>query len=289
MPTAPDHAAPSSTEWLSQGTTQTACAEWLAAASDLARRHVRLDLVYVDPPFNTGQTQKDRAGSYADRFASTESYITWLRERLLATIPLMRPSASLLVHVDWRTSHRVRVLLDEVLGEDRFVNHLVWSYGLGGSSPRRFARKHDDILFYCLEPDRYYFEPPLVPATSNRLAGKLKKSTDVVEFPDVLDIPSINNQAHERTGYPTQKPLALLGMLIRACSPPKGVVWDPCCGSGTTVVAACRLDRSSLGSDINPDALEVTRSRLVQEFSSSPLVAPGVSGASPDSPPTPLF
>ncbi|MBC7771049.1 MAG: site-specific DNA-methyltransferase [Pyrinomonadaceae bacterium] len=251
-------------EWFNQGVARTACAEWMVAAKALALEQVKLDLVYVDPPFNTGATQVDRAGSYADRFGTTQDYIQWLRDRLAVTIGLMRASGSILVHVDWRTSHRVRVLLDELLGEDRFVNHLIWSYGLGGSSPRRFARKHDDILFYCIEPEAYYFDPPMVPATSNRMAGKLKKSTDVLEFPDVLNIPSINNQAHERTGYPTQKPLALVAMLVQACSPRGGNVWDPCCGSGTTVVAASRLGRKAFGSDVNPGAIAIARSRLAE-------------------------
>lgn len=147
-------------------------------------------------------------------------------------------------------------MLDELLGEDRFVNHLIWSYGLGGSSPRRFARKHDDILLYCLDPMKYWFEPPRVPATSNRLRGKTKKMTDV------LDIPAINNMANERTGYPTQKPLALLDVLVRACCPPGGLVLDPCCGSGTTLVAAVRAGRRAIGLDTSPKAVEIARARL---------------------------
>ncbi|MEX2081239.1 MAG: site-specific DNA-methyltransferase, partial [Dehalococcoidia bacterium] len=160
------------------------------------------------------------------------------------------------IHVDWRTSHRVRVLLDDLLGADRFVNHLVWSYGLGGSSARRFARKHDDILFYCRDPERYWFDPPRVPATSNRMRGLSKKATDV------LDVPAINNMAAERTGYPTQKPLALLDLLVRACCPPGGVVLDPCCGSGTTLVAAGAAGRTPIGCDSNPGAVALALARL---------------------------
>ncbi len=215
-----------------------------------------IDLLYADPPFNTGQTQRADAGSYEDAWGSTDAWVVWLRERLETTLPKLKPSASLLIHVDWRTSYRVRVLLDELLGEDRFVNHLVWRYGLGGSSPRRFARKHDDILFYCVDPDRYFFEPPMVPATSNRMKGQLKKATDV------LDIPTINNMARERVGYPTQKPIALLELLIGACCPLGGVVLDPCCGSGTTLVAAKRLGRVPVGCDLNPDAVQITSDRL---------------------------
>lgn len=240
-------------------------ADWLAFVPALPRASI--DLLYADPPFNTGLTQSDRNGEYADRFDSTQAYITWLRERVAATLPALKISANILLHVDWRTSHRVRAMLDDLLGEDRFVNHIIWHYGLGGSSPRRFARKHDDIFFYCLEPDRYYFDPPMVPATSNRMRGQLKKATDVIALPDVLDIPTINNMAAERVGYPTQKPLALLEMLVRACCPPGGTVLDPCCGSGTTLVAAVRAGqgRQAIGCDTTPDAVRIARERLMAE------------------------
>lgn len=238
--------------------------EWLAFVCSL--RSAVVDLCYVDPPFNTGVkktatrpirgTRARHPASYQDSWPTIEAYLTWLRDRLAATIPALKPTGNLLVHVDWRTSHRVRVLLDELLGPDRFVNHLIWSYGLGGSSPRMFARKHDDILFYCVDPERHYFDPPRVAATSRRMKGQTKKATDV------LDIPAINNMAAERTGYPTQKPLALLELLVRACSPPGGTVLDPCCGSGTTLVAAKRSGRMAIGCDTSAAAVRLTRTRL---------------------------
>jgi DNA modification methylase len=229
-------------------------ADWLDFAGTLAPRSI--DLLYADPPFNTGATKRGRAGAYGDSFGSAAAHVEWLRERLAATLPALKPTANLLLHVDWRSSHRVRVMLDEVLGEDRFVNHLVWSYGLGGSSPRRFARKHDDILFYCVDPKRYYFDPPMVPATSARMKGLDKKATDV------LDIPSINNMAKERAGWPTQKPLALLDMLVRACCPVGGTVLDPCCGSGTTLVAAAAGGRTAVGCDLSADAVRLAKRRV---------------------------
>ncbi len=176
--------------------------DWLEGARGLERSSV--DLVYADPPFNTGVARGDRGGRFEDRWPSEGAYLGWLGERLAATLPALKESASVLMHVDWRTSHRVRVLMDDLLGPDRFVNHLVWRYGLGGSSSRRFARKHDDILFYCVDPERYWFEAPRVPATSRRMAGETKKATDV------LDVPALNNMARERVGWPTQKPVALL-------------------------------------------------------------------------------
>lgn len=229
-------------------------ADWLDFAASL--EHASVDLLYADPPFNTGRTQTGAGGAYDDAWPSTADWVAWLRARLVATLPALKPTANILLHLDWRTAHHARLLLDELLGDGRFVNHLVWSYGLGGSSPRRFARKHDDILFYCLDPGAYFFEPPMVPATSNRMRGELKKATDV------LDIPAINNMAAERTGYPTQKPLALLDVLIRACCPPGGLVLDPCCGSGTTLVAALAAGRRWAGCDTNPEAVAVACRRL---------------------------
>lgn len=193
---------------------------------------------------------------YADDFGTAGAFVAWLKPRVEVMARAMKDTGLMCLHVDWRTSHRVRVMLDEVFGEDRFVNHVVWSYGLGGSSGRRFARKHDDLLLYCRDPERYWFDPPRVPATSNRLRGRTKKATDV------LAIASLNNMAAERTGYPTQKPVALLEVLVRACCPAGGLVVDPCCGSGTTLVAAGRSGRRGLGFDVNPRAVEITRQRI---------------------------
>lgn len=240
------------------------CADWFDAAHGLDPGSI--DLLYADPPFNTGRRLADRAGAFDDAWPGPDAYINWLEERLHATMPALKPTASVLLHVDWRTSHHVRLLLDRLLGADRFVNHLVWRYGLGGSSARRFARKHDDILFYAVDPARYWFEAPRVPATSRRLNGRTKKATDVLDIPldadTVLDVPSINNMAHERTGWPTQKPLALLRLLVGACCPPGGTVMDPCCGSGTTLIAALGLGRRGIGFDADERAVRIASARL---------------------------
>ncbi len=223
-----------------------------------------IDLIYIDPPFNTGKEQRGTSRSedqgrepsrYADSWPTMSDYLSFMRPRLMEMIRILKPSGSMLLHCDWRTSHHLRLLLDDIFGAERFVNHLIWSYGLGGSSPRRFARKHDDILFYG-KSEAYYFEPPRIPATSARMRGQTKKATDV------LDIPSINNMAAERTGYPTQKPLALLEVLIEACCPADGVVGDFFCGSGTALVAARRLERHWVGCDTSEQAVRISRQRL---------------------------
>jgi site-specific DNA-methyltransferase (adenine-specific) len=242
---------------------------------ELLRREptASVDLVYMDPPFNTGRVHSAAAGRFDDRFDSLAAYLEFLEPRLRECHRVLRATGSILVHCDWRTSHRVRCLLDDIFGADRFVNHLVWSYGLGGSGPRSFARKHDDILFYGRSRE-YWFEAPRVAATSRRLAGMTKKATDV------LDIPAINNLARERTGYPTQKPIALLAMLVDACCAPGGVVLDPCCGSGTSLVAALASGRRGIGFDLNPQAIAIAKDRLAggEWTADPPSVAPRRAG-----------
>lgn len=247
--------------------------DWLAAAAEFERESV--DFVYADPPFNTGKTRSSPAraaakgresdAAYPDRWRTMSDYIVWLRERLVATLPAMKKTGVIAIHCDYRACHHIRLLLDELLGEANFVNHLIWSYGLGGSSPRRFARKHDDILVYAIDAERHFFEPPMIPATSQRLRGKLKKATDV------LDVPSLNNMAAERTGYPTQKPLELLTLLVGAFTPQGGTVLDPCCGSGTTIEAAVSLDRNAIGCDLSTRAVEIATRRMMTRGSHGPL------------------
>ena len=213
------------------------------------------DLCYLDPPFNTGAARADRAGRFEDAWETMGAYIEFLRLRVAEARRCLRPSGSILVHVDWRTTPHVQLMLDDVFGAGHFVNHLVWVYGLGGSSPRRFARKHDDVFFYS-RAQGYFFDPPMVPATSVRMKGMMKKASDVI------NIPSINNMSAERTGYPTQKPLALLELLVCACCPAGGLVIDPFCGSGTTLAAAAGSGRRWLGIDVNADAVRLSRERL---------------------------
>lgn len=214
-----------------------------------------IDLIYIDPPYNTGSTKKGAGGQYDDAWPSVDAYLDFLDPRIVEMHRTLKSTGSILVHCDWRTSHHIRLLLDRIFSPGNFVNHLIWKYGLGGSSPRTFSRKHDDIFFYA-RSDSYYFEPPMVPATSRRMKGQLKKATDVI------DIPTVNNMAAERTGYPTQKPLALLELLISACAPENGTVADFFCGSGTTLLAAALLGRSWIGCDQSPDAVEISNGRL---------------------------
>lgn len=222
-----------------------------------ARADASVDLIYMDPPFCTGRVLRGRteADAFNDRWPDRAAYLDFMRGHLVEAHRLLKPTGNLLLHCDSRTCHHLWIELEQIFGADRAVNHLVWSYGLGGSSPRSFARKHDDILFFARGED-YWFEAPRVPSRSLRMAGASKKATDV------LDVPSLNNMALERNGWPSQKPLELLTMLVGACCPVGGVVLDPFCGSGTTLEAALALGRHAIGFDRSERALELAARRL---------------------------
>jgi DNA modification methylase len=169
---------------------------------------------------------------------------------------VLKPTGSIYLHCDGAAGHYLKILMDAVFGSENFLNDIAWCYGLGGSSRRYLPRKHDSILWYSRTPNGHYFAPAMTPATSARMAGQDKK------VPDYWLIPTINNMAHERTGYPTQKPEALLERIIRSSSRPGDLVLDPFCGSGTTIVVAQRLGRRWVGIDMNPAAIQTTRRRL---------------------------
>ena len=241
--------------------------DWIRAHADAPR------LVYLDPPLAVGKDfalLRDTGGqdagttAYSDRWDSLDAYLAWITPILEAVHEVLSDDGSLLLHCDYRTAPYLALRLDERFGlGDRsaakhapgFRNALVWTYGLGGSSKRCYPKKHDTIFWYT-KGARWHFDPPLVPATSQRMKGQLKKA------PDVLAIPAINNMASERTGYPTQKPLALLELLVRAHTAPGDLVADVMCGSGTTGVAARRLGRRCVLGDRGDAAIAVTCERL---------------------------
>jgi DNA modification methylase len=233
---------------------------WLGDGLDVARalEPGTVDLVYLDPPFFTGKRQGARgAASFADHWdGDLAAYIAWLHARCEAVRALLKPTGSLYLHLDWHAVHYAKVMLDDVFGYDAFLNEIVWLYGLGGSSARRWPRKHDTLLWYAREPGRQWFEAARVPATSQRMRGQTKKA------PDWWDIPALNNMARERLGYPTQKPEALLERIVTSSCPPGGVVADLCCGSGTTAAVAERTGRAWIAADVSPTAVALTRERL---------------------------
>ncbi len=168
----------------------------------------------------------------------------------------LKPSGSIYLHCDPSASHYLKIIMDAIFGRECFLNEVIWMYGLGGSSPRYWPRKHDVLLWYSSTENGHYFEADRVPATSSKMKGQDKKA------PDYWDIPSLNNMAKERNGYPTQKPEALLERIIRSSCPEGGLVLDPCCGSGTTLAVAERLGRKWVGIDMSAIATAMTLKRL---------------------------
>lgn len=256
-----------------------------------------IHLIATDPPFNTGRhvsTQSGRLAAdaeFSDRWSwerdiETEwvahlrlhcpsalrvvetsretagegmaTYLCFMAVRLVEMRRVLTSDGSIYLHCDPTSSHYVKQLMDAVFGVDNFRNEIIWSYGLGGSSPKRYSRKHDVILFYT-KSDRYTFNKPQTPAKSQRLKGRMKGATDV------WDIPSLNNMAKERTGFPTQKPRALYERIIKASTNLGDLVLDPFCGSGTTLVAAEHLSRRWIGIDTNRTSIETARGRLEAE------------------------
>jgi DNA modification methylase len=223
-----------------------------------------VDLIYADPPFFSGRNYeviwKDNAEirQFEDRFkGDIDWYIEWMAVRLQQCHRVLKDTGSMYLHCDWHANAHLRIAMDEIFGVNNFQNEVIWNYGLGGSSPKRWQRKHDVILFYS-KSDRWTFIPNMVEATSQRMKGKLKKDDDV------WDIPSLNNMAIERLGYPTQKPEELLKRILEASSNKDDIVLDPFCGCGTTLSVAQQLGRKWIGIDVSPTACRVMQKRLAE-------------------------
>lgn len=237
-------------------------------------------VVYADPPFNSERVvgaARRASPRFTDRHpGGMPGYLAFLRPRLAEMIELLTDSGTLYVHLDWRAAHYVKVLLDELLSPDHLLNEIIWSYRSGARPARWFARKHDTILVYAKNPGRHVFNR--LRAGSYRTKdlrkdeeGRLYKSTrsgriyfhpDGPAMSDVWDVPILSTVSKERTGYPTQKPEALLQRVIRGSSNEDDLVGDFFCGSGTTLLVAAKLSRRWIGCDENPDAVTIAEQRL---------------------------
>jgi site-specific DNA-methyltransferase (adenine-specific) len=244
--------------------------------------------IYIDPPFNTGKTQKrDRirvtatnadgvrggfggrrydvervpSGAYSDAFDDFEHF---LMSRIEAALRCLTADGSLFVHLDCREVHYIKVALDRLIGRSRFMNEIIWAYDYGGRPKNRWPAKHDTILWYALNPEDYVFNfdemdriPYMAPGlVSAEKAARGKTPTDV--WWQTI----VPTNGHEKTGYPTQKPLGVLNRIIKVHTRPDDVVLDFFAGSGTTGEAAARNGGGFVLIDDNLEAVEIAASRL---------------------------
>jgi site-specific DNA-methyltransferase (adenine-specific) len=257
----------------------------LAVLKSIADESVQL--IYVDPPFNTGRVQsrgsskttrtetgnrigfkgqryeivKETILSYDDEF---KDYWGFLEPRLEEAWRVLNETGTLYLHLDYREAHYAKVLLDALFGRDCFLNEIIWAYDYGGKAKSRWPAKHDTILVYVKNPDKYYFsnenvdrEPYMAPGlvTPEKVArGKLPT--------DVWWHTIVSPTGKEKTGYPTQKPLGILRRVIQASSQEGSLVLDFFAGSGTTGAAAAELGRNFVLIDQNPESIEVIRERF---------------------------
>lgn len=224
----------------------------------LAKLPQEVDLVYVDPPFNTSRD----FGHYNDEWESMDAYLAFLIPRLGKCIGHLKEGGSLLVHVDWRASHYIKTAIDQRLGYENFHNEIVWAYNSGGASRKHLSRKHDVILWWSKGEDDPTFNVLREPYATPDVEDRPGFHPEGRMLTDVWQIPFLSTTAKERSGYPTQKPLALLERVMEVFSNKGDTVLDGFCGSGTTGVAAKKLGRNSILVDQSPEAIKVTRGRI---------------------------
>lgn len=273
------------------------------ALADLAPAHRgTVTLAYLDPPFLTNRafeaivrddgprsgplSTRPKKFAFDDRWAGKAEYLEALGQRLVLVRDLLAPHGSVVVHVDPKTSHYVKVMCDEIFGDDAFASEIVWRYRRWPSKTPNFQRVHDVLLRYRRDPKvKPRWCQPYEPLAASTLAtwgtkkqravfesdGRRARSSSTdeptkgVPMGDVWEIGVIAPISRERTGYPSQKPEALLERLIGALSEPGDVVLDPYAGSGTTLAVAARLGRSFLGIDASDVAFGIAKSRLEKQ------------------------
>jgi site-specific DNA-methyltransferase (adenine-specific) len=218
-------------------------------------------LVYADPPFNTGREQRRSTVSYRDEF---EDYLGFLAPRLEQMRRVLTQDGTLYFHLDYREAHYCKLLLDDLFGRDAFLNELIWAYDYGARTRRRWPAKHDTILVYVKDPERYWFDAEEVdrePYMAPGLVGPDKAARGKLPT-DVWWHTIVHTTGAEKTGYPTQKPEGIVRRMVQASTRPGDLCLDPFAGSGTLGAVAGRLDRRFLLIDESPDAVAVMRDRL---------------------------
>ena len=248
-----------------------------------------IDLIYIDPPFNTGRERKrvalrtvrdsggDRTGFGGKRYRTTalgatayaddfDDYRAFLEPRLIEAHRVLADTGSLFFHIDYREAHYCKVLLDGIFGRASFVNEIVWAYDYGGRPKKRWPAKHDTILWYAKDPAHYTFnfdEIDRIPYMAPALVGAEKAARGKTPT-DVWWHTIVPTNSKEKTGYATQKPLGLLERIVRVHSSPGDTLLDFFAGSGTFGEAAAMHGRACILVDDNPEAVRVMRRRLAR-------------------------
>ena len=246
-----------------------------------------VDLVYIDPPFNTGKVQQrtqlktvrsaagGRVGFQGHRYESIvvgtkrfsdlfDDYLAFLEPRLTEAHRVLAAHGCLYFHVDYREVHYCKILLDGIFGRDAFLNEIIWAYDYGGRPRNRWPPKHDNILLYARNPSNYLFnvdEIERIPYMAPGLVGPEKAARGKLPT-DTWWHTIVPTNGSEKTGYPTQKPLGILRRIVQASSRPGALVLDFFAGSGTTGAAALELGRRFVLADDNPQALAVMARRF---------------------------
>ncbi len=245
------------------------------------------DLIYIDPPFNTGRVQArtqlstvrdgqgDRTGFHGNRYAtvklgtksfqdSFDDYLHFLEPRLVAAHRLLRPTGSFFLHLDAHEVHYAKVLLDQIFGRSSFINEIIWAYDYGARSTRRWSPKHDNLLWYAKDPKQYTFrydDIDRIPYLAPGLVGPEKAARGKTPT-DCWWNTIVSPTGKEKTGYPTQKPRAILDRIVRVHSNPGDNLLDFFAGSGSFGEAAAKLGRNVTLIDKSAEAVAVMRRRL---------------------------
>ncbi len=248
-----------------------------------------VDLIYIDPPFNTGVLQArtriktsrdddgDRVGFRGERYRSVrlgtrsfadafDDYLGFLAPRLEEAFRLLSPEGSLFLHLDYREVHYAKVLLDQIFGRASFVNEIIWAYDYGGRTTKRWPAKHDNILWYSRNPRRYCFNYGAIdriPYMAPGLVGAAKAARGKTPT-DTWWHTIVSPGGREKNGYPTQKPLGILNRIVRVHSRPGETILDFFAGSGSIGEAAAMHGRHVILIDRNPEAITVMGERLAR-------------------------
>lgn len=220
-----------------------------------------VELIYIDPPFNTGNVQKRKGIQYEDSFTD---FLGFLKPRLKEAYRILTDHGSLFFHIDYREVHYCKILLDMIFGRESFINEIIWSYDYGARSKSKWSTKHDNILWYAKDPKNYIFnydEIDRIPYMSPKLVGP-EKTAKGKTLTDVWWHTIVHTNGKEKTGYPTQKPLGVINRIVKVHSNPGETVLDFFAGSGTIGESAFINKRNFILIDREIKSIEIIKKRL---------------------------